>query len=67
MCIARTQANRIAKLDIVLEEADESIFWSEEMLESGIKNKELDWISNEAQQLTRIFGAARRTLMNDRE
>ena len=67
MCIARTPANRIAKLDIVLEEADESIFWSADMLDSGIKNKELDWISNEAQQLTRIFGAARRTLMNGKD
>ncbi|HET9270588.1 MAG TPA: four helix bundle protein [Vicinamibacterales bacterium] len=63
-CIARTTHNRIAKLDIVLEEADESAFWSADMLDSGLQNRELDWISNEAQELTRIFGAARRTLMN---
>jgi four helix bundle protein len=62
VCIARTTRNRIAKLDIVLEEADESIFWSADLLDSGLKNEELDWISNEAQELTRIFGAARRTL-----
>ena len=61
-CIARTDRNKIAKIDIVLEEADESIFWSADMLDSGMKSTELDWISNEAQQLTLIFGAARRTM-----
>jgi hypothetical protein len=63
MCIARTTRNKIAKLDIVLEEADESAFWSADMLDSGLKGEELGWISNEAQELTRIFGAARRTLL----
>jgi four helix bundle protein len=64
MCIARTTRNKIAKLDIVLEEADESAFWSADLLDSGLKSTELDWISNEAQELTRIFGAARRTLLD---
>jgi four helix bundle protein len=60
-CIARTTRNFVAKLDIVLEEADESGFWSADLLDSGLKDKELQWIADEAQQLTRIFGAARRT------
>lgn len=60
-CIARTDPNFIFKLDIVLEEADECDFWAADLLDSGLKNKELDWIADEAQQLTRIFGAARRT------
>ena len=47
VCIARTTRNKIAKLDIVLEEADESAFWSADL-----------------QELTRIFGAARRTLLD---
>ena len=64
VCIARTTRNRIAKLDIVLEEADESDFWAADLLDSGLKDKELEWIADEAQQLTRIFGAARRTLMS---
>ena len=64
LCIARTKPNRIAKLDIVLEEADESIYWSADLLDSGLKNEELNWISNEAQELARIFGASRRTLLN---
>lgn len=64
-CIARTTRNRIAKIDIVLEEADESVLWSADLLDSGLKCDELDWISNEAQELTRIFSAARRALLND--
>jgi four helix bundle protein len=64
-CIARTTRNRIAKIDIVLEEADESVFWTTDMLESGLKGDELDWISREAQELTRIFGAARRNLLTN--
>jgi four helix bundle protein len=63
MCIARTTRNRIAKLDIVLEEADECGFWAADWRDSGRQNKELDWIVDEAGQLTRIFGAARRTIL----
>lgn len=61
VCIARTMRNKIAKLDIVLEEADESAFWSADLIDSGLADTELAWIADEAQQLTRIFGAARRT------
>ena len=64
MCIARTTRNRIAKLDIVLEEADECGFWAADFRDSGLQNKELDWIADEPGQLTRIFGAARRTSVN---
>jgi four helix bundle protein len=62
MCIARTDRHKVAKLDIVLEEADESAFWSADLLDSGVKGEELAWIQDEALQLTRIFGAARRTM-----
>ncbi len=66
VCTARPKTrNFIAKLDIVLEEADESVFWSADLLESGLKNPELDWIADEAQQLARIFGAARRTVLSN--
>lgn len=60
-CIARTDRNFIAKLDIVLEEADEAEFWSMDLQDAGVKDKELDWIHDEASQLTKIFGASRRT------
>ncbi len=60
-CIARTTPSFIAKLDIALEEADESAFWAMDLDDAGLKSKELDWIRDEAEQLTRILGASRRT------
>ena len=35
-CISRSDAAMIAKLDIVLEEADETLFWEEMLVESGL-------------------------------
>jgi four helix bundle protein len=60
-CIARTTRNFIAKLDIVLEESDEADFWATDLDDAGLKSRELDWIIDEARQLTRIFAASRRT------
>ena len=62
VCIARTTRNKIAKLDIVLEEADESVFWSMDFEDSGLGCAELSWIRDEAEQLSRIFTASRETL-----
>jgi four helix bundle protein len=62
VCIARTDRSRIAKLDIVLEEADETVFWSMDLDDSGLGCAELAWIRDEARQLTRIFTASRETL-----
>ncbi|HYN08059.1 MAG TPA: four helix bundle protein [Vicinamibacterales bacterium] len=60
-CLARSHAEFVAKIGVVLEEADESVYWSEDLMDSGIKSKELDWLIDEAQQLSRIFGASLRT------
>jgi four helix bundle protein len=58
-CRARSKAEFIAKLGIVLEEADETVFWLELLLEGGIVNAEkLDDLLNEAQELTSIFVAS---------
>jgi four helix bundle protein len=35
-CVSRSDAAMIAKLDIVLEEADETLFWEEMFVESGL-------------------------------
>jgi four helix bundle protein len=35
-CVSRSEATMIAKLDIVLEEADETLFWEEMFVESGL-------------------------------
>jgi len=55
-CRARSRAEFIAKLGIVLEEADETLFWLESLLEAGIVSHErLDTLVKEAQELTSIF------------
>ena len=41
VCRARSTADFISKLGIVIEEADESAFWLELIIESGLMKKEL--------------------------
>ena len=55
-CRARSKAEFIAKLGIVLEEADETIFWLELLLEGGIvKREKLSDLLKEAHELMSIF------------
>ncbi len=55
-CRAKSRADFIAKLGIVEEEADESIFWMEMLLESGLKREEqVENLIAEADQLVSIF------------
>jgi len=55
-CRARSKAEFVAKLGIVLEEADETVFWLELLLEGGIVRPEkLDALLREARELTAIF------------
>src|ERR1035438_7439907 len=61
-CRARSRAEFIAKLGIVLEEADETVFWLEVMRESGIFTEtKLRDIVQEARELLSIFVASVRT------
>jgi four helix bundle protein len=58
-CRARSRAEFIAKLGIVLEEADETVFWLELLLEGGIvKREKLGALLKEARELTSIFVAS---------
>ncbi|HTS38610.1 MAG TPA: four helix bundle protein [Candidatus Solibacter sp.] len=55
-CRARSKAEFIAKLGIVLEEADETVFWLELLIEAGIGNAErVQPLLKEADELTSIF------------
>jgi four helix bundle protein len=55
-CRAKSRADFIAKIGIVEEEADESIFWMEVLIESGLMRKELlHDLMDEADQLVSIF------------
>jgi len=58
-CRARSKAEFIAKLGIVLEEADETVFWLELLMEAGIGSREkMGPLVKEADQLTSIFVAS---------
>jgi four helix bundle protein len=54
--------NLSAKIGIVAEEADETVFWIELLSDTGIMKKErLEALRKEAQELTAIFSASRQT------
>lgn len=59
---ARSKAEFIAKLGVVIEEADETVFWLEMLSESGIMQaSKLEALLHEANELVAIFSASRRT------
>lgn len=62
---ARSKAEFISKMGVVVEEADETVFWIECLVESGIVKSELlaDLLS-EANELLAIFAASQRTARN---
>jgi four helix bundle protein len=66
-CRARSRAEFIAKLGIVLEESDESLFWLELIVDSKIKpQSRVDPLMREADQLTAIFAASLKTAKENR-
>ena len=61
-CLAQSKATFIAKLSIVLEETDESAFWLEFIIDEHIIEEEMVVpLLNEANELTSIFYASRKT------
>jgi four helix bundle protein len=65
-CKGRTKAEFIAKLGIAEEEADESAYWLEMLIEAGLIKPALAHKSlNEAVQLTAIIAASRKTAKNN--
>jgi len=66
-CRARSRAEFVAKLGIVLEESDEALFWLEMLgLAKLAPPDRLERLSQEANQLTSIFVASRRTATSRR-
>lgn len=58
----RSKADFVSKISVVLEEADEAVFWLELLQESGlIPAQRLGPLLDEANQLVAIFSASRRT------
>ncbi len=62
-CRARSQAEKYAKLCIVVEEADETIFWLEVLHESNIANiKNISMLQSEAMEILKVMSSYRKTL-----
>ena len=65
-CIAQSKASFISKLSIVIEEADESIFWLEFIIDENLLKKHLvEPLQKEADELTAIFITSRKTARKD--
>jgi four helix bundle protein len=65
VCRARSKPEFIAKMGIVVEEADETIFWLELLVDAAIvSNAKLCDLSSEANELLAIFAASLRTAKN---
>jgi four helix bundle protein len=61
-CRARSRAEFVAKIGIVAEEADETVFWLELLIETDtVPSSKLDELMNEAKQLAAIFTASQTT------
>ena len=62
VCRARSKAEFIAKIGVVVEEADETVFWLELLVETGIvAQARMDGLLTEANELLAIFSASQRT------
>jgi four helix bundle protein len=62
-CRARSKAEFHAKLSIVVEEADESVFWMEILMEAKIVSEsDLYYLIDEATQILKIVSASRKTV-----
>jgi four helix bundle protein len=61
-CRARSKAEFVARIGIVVEEADEAVLWLELLIESGIIKTEMtEKLLQEAKKLAAIFTASQQT------
>jgi four helix bundle protein len=65
---ARSRREFIAKLSILVEEVDETVFWLELITDGGIySGPDLDALTKEAKELLYIFSASRKTAKDNAE
>ena len=65
-CRGRSRAEFASKLGIVVEEADETIYWLELLSDNSVvPPRKLEELLREARELTAIFTAARQTTRNN--
>ena len=61
-CRARSRADFISKIGVALEEADETAFWLELLVDAGIvKKARLEQLQREVDELIRILATSRAT------
>jgi|ERR1700693_859182 four helix bundle protein len=66
-CRARSRADFISKISIVAEEADETLFWLELLVESQLIGKQIvQPLMSECEQLVKIFSASLTTAKRNR-
>ncbi|MBW8000822.1 MAG: four helix bundle protein [Planctomycetes bacterium] len=64
-CVAQSKPDFVSKLSIVIEEADETCFWMEFVVEENLVDEEkIKPLLTEAKELTAIFIASRKTVKN---
>ena len=67
-CLAQSKAGFVAKLSIVVEEVDETLFWLEIITEENLlPKKKIESLIQEADELTAIFITARKTARKNRQ
>ncbi len=68
VCRAKSKADFIYKIEIVLEEADESLYWLEVMKEVQLSSgDELERLIREASELVSIFNKSDMTAKNNKK
>jgi len=61
-CRARSKAEFVAKIGVVVEEIDETVFWLELLVETGIvARSKMESLQKEATELLAIFAASQHT------
>jgi len=62
VCRARSPAEFLAKIGVVVEEADETVFWLEFLIETGLVTaKRLQPLLDEANEILAIVAASQKT------
>jgi four helix bundle protein len=62
-CRARSKAEFVAKLGVVVEETDETVYWLELLQETGIFSiTDMNGLYEEAKELLAIFAASQQTV-----
>jgi len=67
-CRTRSEAEFHAKISIVVEEADESLFWMEILTEAEItQSAQVSQLMIEAQEILKVMAKARKTVSNNKD